>query len=157
MKCWYCSVREASEDRAYAFDMHGNVAAESKDSQTNVAYNVKHIVIPRCEDCHSKHRLATLFKYLCAVFAVIAVATFLLLLFSGMNRTLLGILLGLFLGLSIAAITSCFIIQKGISTVAYSRKKHPDVIELLNQCYRYGSRPKEQLPSTDLPCDNKAE
>jgi len=157
MKCWYCSVRDAQDKDNYVADMYGSVASKSVDTQTNVAYNVRHLVIPRCSDCHAKHSAAKLFFLLFLVFSTCVLVSFFLTVFSVTNGILAGILLGVFAGLSIAALLAERMVQKGISTIHTSRKKYPEIVELLGQCYRFGVRPKEKIPTSDPPCEKSKE
>ncbi len=152
MKCWYCSVRDSDEGHSYAFDMHGNVAAEGSGAQTDVTYNVRHVSIPRCADCHARHKLSRLFTLLAGCFALLALIALLLLLLTSIDALLPGVLLGLFAGLAVGALMSGHAVLKGIATVQKSRKTYPEVAQLLKECYRFGSRPKEKMPVSDAPC-----
>ena len=57
MACWYCSVRPAEANHMLETNLNGDVDALKSYDQTKVAYNVRHVGIPRCGDCHRRHRL----------------------------------------------------------------------------------------------------
>lgn len=154
MQCWFCSLRDRDTEHTYAFDMYGRVAAKNGESQTDISYNVQHIQIPRCQDCHSRHKTA-FFAVIGGVFFCAALTVSAVLLITEIFAPLLGgILCGLSAGLAAAAFLSAFFVQKGIVTIRKSRSTYPAVKELLSQCYRFGTRPKSALPESDPPCEN---
>lgn len=159
MICWFCSVRESEPKHVYSLDMHGEVAAQNMASQTHVAYSVHHVEIPRCADCHRRHKTASFLKVLSAIFAALFLGAVMFALFSWADHLLVGIWAGLSFGLVIACLLSGSLVQKGIHTERSSRTKHPEILALKEKCYRFGARPKEALPKSDPPCnpDNQDE
>jgi len=158
MNCWFCSVREAEAQHRVGMDMHGEVDAQNMQSQTKVAYSVRHIEIPRCADCHSRHRLAKFAQFMGAVFAVVLLAGVIVALFNLLAPYIAGLWAGLALGLVIASLAAGSVAHKGIYSLRDSRAKFPAVKELLNKCYRFGARPRALIPKSDPPCnrsDNK--
>lgn len=153
MKCWFCSVRDAEPGDAYELDMFGEVNAKSTESKTDVAYSVRHIVIPRCPNCHSKHRIAKGASWFAAVLLAGLIAAILALLFNWVGPLAAGLWSGIAAGLLVAALLSGVFVQKGIHTVRAGRLKYPEIKELLNECYRFGTRPNQALPKSDPPCE----
>jgi len=153
MNCWFCSVRASEEGHVYEVDMHGEVDAQNVQSQTNIAYSVRHIKIPRCADCHSRHHLAGFAKFMAAVCAALVLAGVVFALFGWAAPFVTGAWTGLALGLVVAFLMAIVIAQKGIHSLRNSRSLYPEVKELLDRCYRFGLRPKAILPKSDPPCD----
>lgn len=153
MKCWYCSIRDSEEKYAYKLDMYGGVAASSEETQTNIAYNVRHVEIPRCIDCHKKHRIAKIFKILSVLLAVLMLAAFAAFLFDLAEPKLSGVCLGLTIGLVIASLLAGHFVSYRIKTIRKGRAGYPEVEDLLKQCYRFGVRPKERIPVSEAPCE----
>ena len=141
MICWYCSVREADEKHTCSFDLYGELDAQEMPVQTDVAYKVRHVQVPRCADCHSKHRLAILALCGAAAMAFVAIFAALNSIFSWTSPWLAGLLLGLSAGLLVALLLVSQAVQKGIFSVARSRKKFPEIQELLKLKYQFGTRP----------------
>jgi len=141
MICWYCSVREADEKHTCSFDLYGDLDAQKMPVQTDVAYKVRHVLVPRCADCHSKHRLARLAVVAAAVMAVLVIAAALNSIFIWTSPWLAGLLLGLTAGLLIALLLISQAVQKGICSVARSRAKYPEIQELRKLNYQFGARP----------------
>jgi uncharacterized membrane protein SpoIIM required for sporulation len=112
--------------------------------QTDVAYKVRHVYVPRCADCHSKHRLAMLALFSAAVMAVVAIGAALNSIFSWTSPWLAGLMLGLSAGLLVALLLFNKAVQKGICSVARSRAKFPEVQELLKLNYQFGAQPKKK-------------
>jgi hypothetical protein len=144
MICWYCSIREADEKHTFAFDMFGDLDAQEMPVQTDVAYKVRHVRVPRCADCHNRHRLAWLSLLFAAGMAVLAFVASLNSIFSWTSPWLAGLLLGLSTGLLFAALLYSRAVQSGIYSVARSRTKYPEVQELFKLNYQFGARPKKK-------------
>jgi hypothetical protein len=157
MSCWFCSVREAQADHDLAFEMYGDVDAQKTQSQTRVAYNVRHIEIPRCADCHGRHILALYALIGAAALLVSALAALLVGLYGTLVAWAWGLWLGLSFGLMIGLLGCRFFLLKGIHSVHQARTVYPEVKELLEKCYRYGRRPKGQLPAGDQACEQPEE
>lgn len=144
MICWYCSVREADEKHTCTFDLHGDLDAQKMPVQTDVAYKVRHVHIPRCADCHGKHRLAKLALFGAAVMAALAILAALNSIFVWTTPWLAGLLLGIAAGLLVALLLISQTVQKGICSVARSRSKYPEVQELIKLNYQFGARPRKK-------------
>ena len=144
MICWYCSVREAEEKHAYSFDMYGDVDAQKMETQTDVAYKVRHIAVPRCADCHGKHRLAAMAMFGAVVLAILAIAAALNSIFNWTGPWVAGLWLGLSAGLLFGALLAIRLVQLGICSRVRSRTKYAEVQELLKLNYRFGVRPKKK-------------
>lgn len=154
MICWFCSLREASDKNTYGIDMYGEVDARKSAAATDVAYRVRHVEVPRCADCARRHSLARQATILSAIFAVVAIAALLSIIFQWTSSLVSGIWLGLAIGLALAALLAARLVQRGIHPLRKSHSKYPEVQELLKQCYRFGQRPKADIPKSDKPCDN---
>ncbi len=155
MKCWYCLVREAESVHDKKFEMYGEVEAKKGDVQTDVAYKVRHVVVPRCADCHSRHRIAARAGLAGIVTLLLLLAGVLALVFHWVPDAVSGIWAGLAAGLAVGALFSRRAAQKGILTVANSRSQYPEIKELLEKCYRFGQRPGKKLPENSQPCDKE--
>lgn len=142
MICWYCSVREAEEKHTCSFEMIGDVDAQKANAQTAVAYRVRHVEIPRCADCHSKHRLASQTRFFTVIVAVLVLLAALNSIFNWTGPLFGGFWLGLGAGLLILGLIAGPLAQKGIYSAAKGRSKYPEVQELLKQQYKFGTRPK---------------
>lgn len=152
MTCWFCSVREADPKHIHGIDMYGEVGVQNNEAQTNVAYNVKHIDVPRCADCHSKHRISRIARFMSLVFLVILLGGALSAAFKWVADVLIaGIWCGLSAGLIIACLLSSAFVQKGIKPVRKSCSKYPEVVEMLKRQYHFGLRPKEEMPKVQPP------
>ena len=159
MVCWYCLVRESEAKHAYAFDMYGGVGVQSIEAQTNVAYNVRHIEVPRCADCRGKHKAAKALRVLSAVLAVALAAGVAFAAFEWTKALIAGAWCGLAAGLVIACLLSAAYAQKGINTVRKSKRKYPEASDLLKKGYKYGACPKAsaqnmQPPAAQSPVEN---
>lgn len=152
MNCWFCSVREADARHVYGLDMHGDVDAQNTETATNIAYSVRHIDIPRCADCHSKHRIAKAAFVFSFVFLALLLAAVVFAVFGWAAPLIVGAWGGLSAGLVIAMLLCASVVQKGIHTLRSSKREYPLVKEMLDKCYRFGLRPKAVLPKSDLPC-----
>jgi hypothetical protein len=151
MTCWFCAVRESEEKHIYGIDMYGQVGVQGNAADTNVAYNVRHIDVPRCADCHSKHRTAKAARIMSVVFLVILAGGALSAAFQWVPDLIAGLWCGLAAGLLIACLISPALVQKGIKSLRKSRRAFPEVAELLQRQYRFGLRPKEERPKAQQP------
>lgn len=142
MVCWYCLVRESEAKHAYAFDMYGDLGVQSSEAQTNVAYNVRHIEVPRCADCRGKHKTAKALLVSSAIFAAALLVGAAFALFHWAPDLIAGLWCGLAAGLVIASLLSAVLVQKGIHTERKSRGKYPEASDLLKKGYRLGTQPK---------------
>ena len=156
MACWYCSVREDDEAYTYKLKMFGGVVAQDSTSHTNIAYDVRHIEIPRCKDCSKRHRVAKFAKIFSVVFAAVTLCAAITLLFNWENPVAYAIILGFAAGLILTGLVASIMVQKGIKTIRTSRLKYPEIIELQKKCYRFGARPKSTVPESDEPCDTNS-
>ena len=152
MNCWFCSVREANTDHTYVTQMYGDVDAKTTSSQTQVRYNVRRIEVPRCADCHSRHVIALYATVLAIVMAVALLVAVLFAVYGWTAQWIWGLWSGLAFGLLLGALAIRFLILKGIYSIGQARKAYPEISELLEKCYRFGRRPKGQLPESDAPC-----
>lgn len=150
MTCWFCSVRDADAKHTYGIDMYGEVGVKNNEAQTSVAYNVKHVDVPRCADCRGKHRIAKAARFMSLVFLVILLGGVLSAAFKWVPDMIAGLWCGFAAGLLIACLLSSALVQKGIKSVSKSRSKYPEVVELLKKQYRFGLRPKEEMPKAQL-------
>lgn len=151
MTCWFCSVREADPKHIHGIDMYGEVGVQNNEAQTSVAYNVKHIDVPRCADCRGKHGIAKAARFMSLVFLVALAGGALSAAFSWVDELIAGLWSGLAAGLLIACLLSSALVQKGIKPERKSCSKYPEVVELLKKQYRFGLRPKEQMPKVQPP------
>lgn len=153
MTCWFCSVREAEPKHIHGIDMYGQVGVQGSDSDTNIAYNVRHTDVPRCADCHSKHRIAKIARVMSVVFLVILAGGALSAAFSWVPDIIAGLWCGFAAGLIIACLLSSSLVQKGIKPVRRSCSEYPEVVDLLNKQYSFGLRPKEEKPRLQPPAE----
>jgi len=144
MICWFCSVREAEDKHAYSFHMYGDFDAQKMETRTDVAYKVRHVVVPRCADCHGRHRLARMAMIAAAVLAVLAIAAAFNSVFGWSEPWFAGLWLGLAAGLLAGALLLSHFVQTGICSQARSRTKYGEVQELIKQNYKFGARPKKK-------------
>lgn len=153
MQCWFCSVRDADEAHALHLEMYGDVDAKKTSSETKIAYNVRHIDVPRCADCHSRHVIAFYALILAGAMALGLVAAILVAVFADLAGWVWGLWAGLAAGLLLGALAIRFLILKGINSVHQARTQYPDIVALLEKCYRFGRRPKGPIPESDQPCE----
>lgn len=151
MTCWFCSARESDPKHIYGIDMYGEIGVQNNEAQTNVAYNVKHIDVPRCTDCHSKHRIAKAARVLSLVFVAALLGGVLSAAFKWVPELLAGAWCGLAAGLVIACLLSSAFVQKGIKSLGKSRSKYPEVVDMLKRQYHFGLRPKDEMPKVQPP------
>ena len=150
MNCWFCSVREAEDEKSLLFNMYGEVRSDTSESGTKVGYNLKTVRIPRCSDCKKRHSIAKSGRYL----AIITFAVFVLsVIMTILNKELIfGLLTGFSAGLTIAFLFIEHFVQKGIHTVRKAKKEYPAVEELLEKCYKFGQRPKNHIKESQEEC-----
>lgn len=153
MACWFCTVRAAEANHVLETDMYGDVDAVQAYAQTKVAYNVRHIGIPRCGDCHRRHRLALSAKIFTVVMALLLIAGALAIVFEWVPPLYAGLWAGLAAGLMVGALITAVLVQTGIFTERKSRKQYPEIKELLDKGYRFGLHPKDRKTPTAVPGD----
>ncbi len=151
MTCWFCSVREADPKHTHGIDMYGEVGVKNDEAQTNVAYNVKHIDVPRCADCHGKHRIAKIARFMSLVFLALLAIGALSAAFEWTTGFIAGLWCGLAAGLLVACLLSSALVQKGIKSEGKSRSRYPEVLDMLKKQYHFGLRPKEEMPKPQPP------
>jgi hypothetical protein len=151
MACWFCSVRIPEANHVLELDMYGDVDALKTPAQTTVAYNVRHIDIPRCADCHKRHSMARNVRFLAALLAITLIGAALSIAFSWVPPLYAGLWAGLSAGLMAGALVSGALVQKGIYSVGKSRAQYPEVKELLGKNYRFGLRPKNRVAESGQP------
>lgn len=152
MNCWFCSIREADPEHLFHVEMYGDVDTKKTPSQTKVAYNVRHIDVPRCADCHSRHVVALYAAVIAAVLLVALVIAVLFAVFSWAPQWVWGLWAGLAFGLALGTLAIRFFALKGIYSVRQAKAIYPEIKDLLDKCYRFGRRPRGQLPESDEPC-----
>jgi hypothetical protein len=133
--------------------MYGDVDAKKTSSETKIAYNVRHIDVPRCADCHSRHVIAFYALILAGAMALGLVAAILVAVIADLAGGGWGVWAGLAAGLLLGALAIRFLILKGINSVHQARTQNPDIVALLEKCYRFGRRPKGPIPESDQPCE----
>lgn len=149
MICWFCSLREAQVKHTYGIDMYGEVDAKTTSALTDIAYRVRHVEVPRCANCHRRHRQARFASDLSVLFFIVAVAAAPAIILKWTPPLISGIWLGLAVGLVLTALVSVKLILKGIHSLRKSHAKYPEIQELLKQGYRFGQRPKAGIPKSD--------
>ena len=157
MNCWFCSVREAAAEHVWSTEMYGDVDTKKTDEQTQVVYNVRHIEVPRCADCHSRHSLALAALVAGFVFLAILAAAVIVAAFTDLPQWIWGLGAGLALGLILGMLAVRFVSLKGIYSIREARREYPQIKESLANCYRFGFRPKGHLPKGDGDCQDEPE
>ena len=155
MNCWFCSVREAEADHTLLIEMYGDVDTKKTPSQTRVAYNVRHIDVPRCADCHSRHVIALYATILAVIMTVALVVAVLFAFYAWLPQWAWGLWAGLAFGLVLGSLAIRFLILKGIFSIRQAKADYPDIKELLEKGYRFGRRPRGQLPESDQPREDE--
>jgi hypothetical protein len=151
MSCWFCSVRNEEIEHVLAVEMYGDVNAQKTKVQTKVAYNVQHVNIPRCPDCHSRHIISMYSDILGLIFSVAFLVSILVAVFGGVGSLLLGLWMGLSFGLLLGVLGIRFMALKGIYSIRDAKANYPEIKELLKKGYRFGFRPQSQLPEGNQP------
>lgn len=149
MTCWFCKIRDAAERHALPYEMFGDIDTRSTPSETKVAYNVRHVEVPRCNDCHSRHSHAMLSLIIGGIFLLALIAAVLFALYVESAEWIWAVWLGLSLGLLIGAIAVRFALLRGTLSVYQARKNYPEVKDLREKGYKFGRRPKDSLASAD--------
>ncbi len=149
MNCWFCSVREAYADNTWSTEMYGDVDAKKTSSQTQVIYNVRHIDVPRCADCHSRHVIALYAAVMALVMTVALIVAVLFAVYGWSVQWIWGLWAGLAFGLLLGALAIRFLILKGIYSIKQAKSAYPEIKDLLDKSYRFGRRPKGHLPESD--------
>lgn len=157
MNCWFCSVREANAENTWSTEMYGDVDAKKSSSQTQIMYNVRHIEVPRCADCHSRHVIALYAAVLTLVMAVALVVAILFAVYGWSAQWIWGLWAGLAFGLLLGSLAIRFLILKGIFSIRQAKAAYPEIKEMLEKCYRFGHRPRGHLPESDKPCADPAD
>lgn len=145
MMCWFCSVRAAEDLKTYKIDLYGDVDTRQSDSQTQVAYRVQRINVPRCGDCYDRHRMADATGILAIILIIILPVAILLAYLQILSPWIWTAVAGLALGLALGSLLSRAIALKNILSPAQARKTYPAIVELLDKGYRFGRRPKDAL------------
>jgi hypothetical protein len=151
MSCWFCSIRDAEMDHVLAVDMYGDVNAQKTELQTKVAYNVQHVSIPRCADCHSRHIISMYADVLGLIFGVVFLVSILAAVFGWAGLFISGLWMGLAFGLLLGMLGIRFLALKGIYSVRDAKIRYPEVKKLQEKGYRFGFRPQSQLPKSNQP------
>ena len=153
MSCWFCSVREAEDDHALKIEMYGDIDTRRSPSQTQVAYNVRHIDVPRCADCHSRHQIVSLATIVAAALTVILIAAVLCAVFEWVSPWIWAIAPGLSFGLVLGMLAVRFVAHKSIFSVRQAKANFPEIRGLLEKNYRFGRQPKGSPPESSQPND----
>jgi hypothetical protein len=146
----HCPQWYANHDHL-AVDMYGDVNAQKSELQTKVAYNVQHVSIPRCSDCHSRHIISQYADVLGLIFSVAFLVSILTAVLGWVGPFILGLWMGLAFGLLLGMFGIRFLALKGIYSIRDAKIKYPEVKELLEKGYRFGFRPQNQLPESNQP------
>jgi len=147
MVCWFCSLIEENPEKSLKLDMYGEVDSKTSDSLTKVAYNVRKILVPRCDSCKSRHSLASAGNVFAAVlfvlFLISIVTTYYV--FSETTAFTMGIVTGLLFGLAVAGFLVKISVLNGIKTINNAKRSFPAVKELLLKDYKFGVKPKNHI------------
>lgn len=153
MNCWFCLIRESKVEHVLKLEMYGGVETQNTNELTKVAYNVRHIEVARCPDCHSRHLLAKVVQIVDLVLAGILLIAIFFATFKWIEPLFAGIWIGMSAGLIIGLLVAGYFIQRGIYSIRKSKSEYPDVKELLEKSYKFGVLPKTPLPHNDPPYD----
>ena len=148
MACWYCSVRPAEANHMLETNLNGDVDALKSYDQTKVAYNVRHVGIPRCGDCHRRHRLAKGIRGFAAIAGVSLILSAVAVVFHWLDPLYTGIWVGLSAGLMIGGLVAGNLVQTGIHTERKSLHQYPEIKDLRDKGYRFGIRPRQAKPTS---------
>ena len=149
MKCWFCTIRDAISKHALPFEMYGDVDAQKTPSETKVKYNVRHVEIPRCADCHSRHRHAMAALIAAVVLFLSVAAAVILAVLNTAPEWLWGLWAGASAGLLIGVVLTRQATLRGTLSTYFARKNYPEVKELSEKGYRFGRRPKATMASAE--------
>ena len=149
MKCWFCTIRDAVTKHALPFEMYGDVDTQKTPSETKVAYNVRHVEIPRCADCHSRHKHVMTALVAAIIFLLSLAAAIILAVWNLVPEWLWGLWAGASAGLLIGAVLTRQATLRGTLSTYYAKKNYPEVKELSEKGYRFGRRPKDTAEATD--------
>ncbi len=147
MACWYCSVRPAEANHMLETNLNGDVDALKSYDQTKVAYNVRHVGIPRCGDCHRRHRLAKGARGFAALAGISLILSAIAVVLHWLDPLYTGIWVGLSAGLMLGGLAAGHLVQTGIHTERKSLRQYPEIKELRDKGYRFGIRPRQTKPS----------
>ena len=150
MACWFCSVHPSEANHVLQIDMHGEVDALKVDTETQIAYHVRHIDIARCSYCHSRHRQAKAARVFAAAMAFLLIVASITIVFALIPALYSGLWAGFTAGLMLGALVAGGLLQKGIHTEHKARVSYPEVKELRDKGYHFGLHPKAK-PAKKLP------
>ncbi|MBP7402345.1 MAG: hypothetical protein KBA30_06990 [Clostridia bacterium] len=151
MACWFCSIRAAEANHMLETDLYGDVDALKSYDQTKVAYNVRHIGIPRCGDCHARHRVAKAARLFAVLAALSLIAAAVAIGLGWFAELYMGLWAGLSVGLMVGGMIAARVVQKGIHTERKSLKFYPEIMELKEKGYRFGLQPRRTKPKPQAP------
>ena len=154
MNCWFCEIRSAENRHSKSYVMNGDIDTQKSSSETKVAYNVRHIDIPRCEDCHIRHQYSLFCLAGALVLFLSALAATLFAVYGNLSGWIWALWLGFSIGLLLGTLIVRIAILRGVKTIWQARTLYPEVAELSAKGYRFGHRPKESL--TDRGSDDRA-
>jgi hypothetical protein len=145
MVCWFCDSLQADPQKMLHLSMYGEVDSQTLDSVTKIKYNVVKIDIDRCPLCHSKHRLVRSVTFFSLLFFLLAVIIGIYTFFNAISGLGIGLLIGFLGSFIISGILIRLALLKGIRSIAFAKKHHHQVRELLDKAYHFGNRPKDQI------------
>ncbi len=146
MSCWFCQVREAEDLHAFKVEMYGDVDTRQSASQTQVAYNVRHLSVPRCGDCAGRHRIAGLSAVMSLLFAVLLLAAVLSAVFQWVSPWIWGLVAGSSFAFTLSWLGIRSVAHRNILTIRNAKADYPEIRTLLDNGYRFGRRPKGTPP-----------
>lgn len=149
MNCWFCDIRTAENRHNKSYVMYGDIDTQKSPSETKVAYNVRHVDIPRCEDCHIRHQYSLICLAAALLLLLSAVAAVLFAVYGSLNGWIWALWLGLSAGLLLGALVVRMALLRGVKTIWQARTGYPEVAELSGKGYRFGHRPKESLTNRE--------
>ena len=155
MACWYCSVRPAEANHMLETNLNGDVDALKSYDQTKVAYNVRHVGIPRCGDCHRRHRLAKGARGFAALAGISLILAAIALVLKWLDPLYTGIWAELSAGLMPGGLAGGYLVQIGIHTERKSLRQYPEIKELRDKGYRFGIRPRQTKPTAQTVSHNQ--
>jgi len=152
MSCWFCSIRDETAEHELAVDLYGEVAAQETKEQTKVAYKVRHVRIPRCADCHSRHNIVRYIDLFSIFLGAVFLLSILFAVFGWIAQWIWALWMGLSFGLLLGSLAAHVLILRGTHSVYRAKTTFPEIKELLEKCYRFGCRPKGQVIESDPAC-----